>query len=712
MPSGVFGQETARALAGLAAGGADFAAAVEARRQRLQRIDGANYLAGRKNAFGVGVAEINERFTREGNPAEPGAVAAYMAEIGALQKKVLGVPPAGVSRETIAETQIVLDAMATRAEILAIANSGAAAEKLAQDNLAKSINGIVSDSARVAEIGAPDLAIQHLEEQLQRVEGAAVPFDGIFGKNVERDTRTAARRDVILAFTGGLVRAENFEAAREVLTRFSEDLDPKQQESLADDISRKATAAFKADFQTLVGDVNDALFVLYNDGRDPEGLDELLVSLESAGGDPRADAQSTEAAGGLATKILTALEDRDEIVAYAAKSPTVQALEITDAAAAEAPTKRDVLLLEAKRAILAGQQKMLEAGEGLDLAAAIDVIDEIAPFDPSDPEMIEARIRQRDIAEEHFDRPVLLLRPAEVDAIADAYQTADREGKLEIVDQIARTIAPEMPEIFAEIAPKLPALSIAAQLHRIGTPQASEAANLIIGGGAFRGVLKSEKAVGNYVLARMLRLFPITKQGLVDQGGNAVRQLTEAAVDVYIGLTLASAAAEAPTKADLGSLAETAAEFDIERADKAIGMVTGGVLERNGQAFIAPVYGMSESEFEDIWEAFETANFVDAAGGLPMAGRGTAIQEVPSERIVEDGWLVSEAPGQLQIWMQSPSGDYFPLRSSETGGHYILDWAHALARPSSGFRRQTPAARRASGAKPPGFPRLRPGLNR
>ncbi|KKK52449.1 hypothetical protein LCGC14_3104820, partial [marine sediment metagenome] len=248
-----------------------------------------------------------------------------------------------------------------------------------------------------------------------------------------------------------------------------------------------------------MGDVKDALFVLYNDGRDPEGLDELLVGMESAVNDPRADAQSAEAAASLATEVLTALEDRDEIITFAAKSPTVQALEIADAAERKAPTKRDVLLLEAKRTILAGQQKMLEAGAALDLAAAIDIIDEIAPLDLSDPETIETRIRQRDIAAEHFDRPVLLLRPAEVDAIAGAYQTADRAGKLEIVDQIARTIAPEMPEIFAQIAPKFPALSIAAQLHRIGTPQASEAANLIIGGGAFRGTLKSEKAVERYI---------------------------------------------------------------------------------------------------------------------------------------------------------------------------------------------------------------------
>jgi len=698
VPPGAFGQETGRAIAGLGAAGAEFAAAVEVRRKRLQRIDDANYLAEKKDAFGVGVAEINERFTREGNPAEPGAVAAYMAEIGALEKRILGVPPAGVSQEVIAETQIVLGEMATRAEILAIANSGAAAEKLARDNLAKSINGIVSDSARVAEIGAPDLAIQHLEEQLERVEGAAALFDDIFGKDVERDTRTGARRDVILAFTGGLVRAGHFEAAQEILARFAEDLDAGQQESLADDISRKATAAFKADFKTLSADARDALFVLYGDGRDPEGLDELLVSLESAAGDPRADDQSAEAAASLATEVLTALEDRDEIITFAAKSPTVQALEITDAAARQAPTKRAVVLLEAKRAILAGQQKMLEAGEALDLAAAIDIIDEIAPLEPSDPEMIETRIRQRDIAEEHFDRPVSLLRPAEVDAIADAYQRADRAGKLEIVDQIARTIAPEMPEIFEALAPKNPGLAIASQLMLIETPpEAREAANLIIGGGAFRGTLKSEKAVERYVLTKLLPLFPITKEGFVDQGGNAVRQLTEAALNVYIGLSLAAA------RDDPDVLSQTETDLDTDRADKAIALVTGGVLELNGGAFITPVYGMSESEFEDQWEGFETGNFVDASGGLPVAGRGTAVQDVPIERIVEEARLVSEAPGRFQIWMQSPSGDYFPLRSSETGDRYVLDWGIALEA-GAGFRRQTPPVRRASGAKTPVFP--------
>ncbi|KKK67138.1 hypothetical protein LCGC14_2957060, partial [marine sediment metagenome] len=69
------------------------------------------------------------------------------------------------------------------------------------------------------------------------------------------------------------------------------------------------------------------------------------------------------------------------------------------------------------------------------------------------------------------------------------------------------------------------------------------------------------------------------------------------------------------------------------------------------------------------------------------------VQDVATERIVEEARLVSEAPGRFQIWMQSPSGDYFPLRSSETGDRYVLDWNIAVSA-TAGFQRETPPGRR------------------
>lgn len=122
--------------------------------------------------------------------------------------------------------------------------------------------------------------------------------------------------------------------------------------------------------------------------------------------------------------------------------------------------------------------------------------------------------------------------------------------------------------------------------------------------------------------------------------------------------------------ADLSSQAgDVSGELNEDRMTQAINEVTGGLVEMNGQQVVAPRYGMTQEQFDDLMSRVNTAGAVTASG-----------QPVTAGDLRGEGRLRAIADGRYVLEFGNPDYPTYALRSAphpmggvERGAVFILD---------------------------------------
>lgn len=136
----------------------------------------------------------------------------------------------------------------------------------------------------------------------------------------------------------------------------------------------------------------------------------------------------------------------------------------------------------------------------------------------------------------------------------------------------------------------------------------------------------------------------------------ARQQLLDSAVSLY---------------ADLSHQAgDTSGEFNSRRMQQAISDVTGGLLEMNGNPLIAPVYGMTQRDFD---KRLKEVTDQDLIGAVDTEGR-----PITARDLLNQGRLRSLADGRYLLEFGRPESPTYVLRQPSPGnyareGVFVLD---------------------------------------
>lgn len=265
VPPGALGQDTGRALADLGAAGADFAAAVEARRERLQGLDDANKITKVKNELVLSFTEAARDWELNDNLADPRASQRLQAELKSrAAQAIAGVDLEAMSPERRADFDAMVAGLTTAALERGILKTGPAIEADTINNLDTAGRQI---NAGVRAGGDPEAAFLSIGETLE-------PYRRHLGRQAENDWLVLRRADVIESRTRWLLDQEDFEGAGEWLAEKGGELSQDKLDTLtalvggAEDDARlergeklEAEIALKVDDALTASDFDaDALF--------------------------------------------------------------------------------------------------------------------------------------------------------------------------------------------------------------------------------------------------------------------------------------------------------------------------------------------------------------------------------------------------------------------------------------------------------------------
>lgn len=400
-------------------------------------------------------------------------------------------------------------------------------------------------------------------------------------------------------------------------------LDLDQVESIAADMRaqlRLEESRNGAALKGARGEAKDVLSVLQS-GSDAQGFQDVRDRLRALG-----DVESVEA-------LDNAKADLAFMRQFAQQTPATQQGNIdllAEKAGAAGLTLREQLRFDAMRRQRAIQAKAL-VDDPLGYAAAVGVIDEVAPLGDFSEEQIQARDRQVDLVSSHFETDAGFLRDAEVAALSDAVDAATPEQVVGIFAGFSSLDFERQLQLAAEIAPKRPELAAAISLSR-DMPLVSR--EIVLGGSLARdnpdvkpGRTERIDAINSVV-------------------GNTFTPETALALDGFVEAANALYAARRVPGGDL--------TYDEDVYEQALSDVMGRPVQFNGRNILPPKPGMSEDQTEDFIGGLSEADLLDFGNGAPVFGDGTPFTVDMFDRGLfnSDAELVTSGFGRYMIRLE------------------------------------------------------------
>ena len=571
-----FGADVGRALqsVGTAIGGVarEQQQRVEAELEKQQRLSDANAKLDTRLKIDRALldAYLEKRNATDFDPKK------FDAENRNPVEQILEKLPKDISQE--AREAIQREAKATRESYL----NQALVFKLGQDK-AKAI-----DLSRQAATKSA-LAVQRLPDQLPKfIADVRAQQREFAGSSVDPDTLRDLEQDAVEELTQAAVLGwidVDPQLAIEKLKagEFDDGLTAPQMARLlahAEAVQRELDALFK-------DEVSDAIAVL-DRGRMPEGLAELTE-----------DVAGTE----LEVPLREAGEDSAKVAEFLRKSILEQAAELSRRR--DTITRRDLATEDRMRRAHGVLVKQIKDGNGLTVAAELEVIAEVGPVDLSEPETLRLRAVQSRIATAHFGVPLAPLLPGEIDAIELQIDVAPADQVTGLLDTLHEGFGREAAMAFvSQIADKRPELALAT-VHVAEQP-----------------LLAREIVLGGRLLAKNKDVAPAKTERQIAIGnvfGTEDRSVfTPDTATALAPILDAAAALYAARRVATGDFT-----YDADTFEEALEQVVGGVFSFNGRNILAPVPGMDEDAFEDAMKRLTQGDLVEFGNGVPVFSDGS-----------------------------------------------------------------------------------------
>lgn len=340
----------------------------------------------------------------------------------------------------------------------------------------------------------------------------------------------------------------------------------------------------------------------------------------------------------------------DASAAFARLRPDEQQQQIQQLRTADTLTGGQARFLSQIEKIHDEQQRELKT-DPAGLAVRAGVVPRQSPLDLSDPDALAAGLQSAavnfQIARDHYGEQAAPLLAADVTRLQDFMGRANADDRAAVLGVMADNLGPAMPAAMRQLYDKgntLPALA-----GQIITEGDRDAARLMLSG---QKVLEANKEVlpsGNDF-----------KAGLQERLGAAYAASPAHGAAIMEGVKAAYAGL-AQREGDLSG------ELDGKRLDKAVELVTGGLVEFGDDILQAPARGVDTDRFETWVDGLRPFD-VDRMGGVAGFEDRAAL-----ELIRDKGRLVSAGNGRYMVVVPSLAGLPEPLKTHD-GRLFLLDW--------------------------------------
>lgn len=611
--------------------------------ERLQRLADANFANERASRFRRETSAAFEEARLSDDPFDTGFSAQFSTRMEEIKAAVLegdeGVSDAG---RGLAIQRI--DAIADRLFDASLRLQGQAMEAKALDEITGGVNDL---SAGVAKDP------RFFTQALVSVDALVNDFRGALPADTLRDARRLGRQSLVEAQIETLVARRDFAAARRELNdeAFNEDLTPAKRAELTRAIDAGEREATAVALRKIEGQVKEAVFLL-DHGREPGeivGFDALKAQVKGSAFEPVLDA---------------ALEDRARMRTFVGRSLEDQREAIQGLAEAGA-TARNQQLLERFQKIHAATVKGL-ATDPLGTAAEIGVIGPVTELDFQDPASLAARQGQAAAVAAHYGIPVSPLRKSEAEKLKAVIDDTPADDVPTLFTQLREGFGADGARLVAgQLAADDGAIGLAFELSGQGT-------------GAAAAIVEGVRVIADNTDARPS---PTDKRPVIrDELGDtffgdpqALAPFIEAADAVYAARRARTGDFTAFDADDYRAALRLVAGGRID----ALGEVTGGPVEFNGDKLLPPVPGMSGAALEDLMRSLSDVDLELFGNDVPIDAQGRALgaDDIREGRLVTVGFgrYAVIFPGLGVVGRANPAPD-------ET--IYILDLgALAEARP-------------------------------
>lgn len=246
------------------------------------------------------------------------------------------------------------------------------------------------------------------------------------------------------------------------------------------------------------------------------------------------------------------------------------------------------------------------------------------------------------------------LRPEMQKQVASALETSTPQQAVQLLGSMAANMRPETYK------------ATLAKLYSSGQGGAASAAGALVSvnPAVAEGVLRGQQ---------LLKENPLLAPKKTDDNTVTVNGLlpTTAFAPVIEGARQNLLDAARARYADLSNqVGDTSGELDETRMTQAITEVTGGLVDINGSQTVAPRYGMSQDDFDNVLGSLTDA---DLEGAITSSG-----VQVKAEDLRNEGRLRAVADGRYVLEFGSPDSPTYVLRRPSQGNYrapsaYVLD---------------------------------------
>lgn len=246
------------------------------------------------------------------------------------------------------------------------------------------------------------------------------------------------------------------------------------------------------------------------------------------------------------------------------------------------------------------------------------------------------------------------LRPEMQKQVASALETSTPQQAVQLLGSMAANMRPETYK------------ATLAKLYSSGQGGAASAAGALVSvnPAVAEGVLRGQQ---------LLKENPLLAPKKTDDNTVTVNGLlpTTAFAPVIEGARQNLLDAATARYADLSNqVGDTSGELDETRMTQAITEVTGGLVDINGSQTVAPRYGMSQDDFDNVLGSLTDA---DLEGAITSSG-----VQVKAEDLRNEGRLRAVADGRYVLEFGSPDSPTYVLRRPSQGNYrapsaYVLD---------------------------------------
>lgn len=240
---------------------------------------------------------------------------------------------------------------------------------------------------------------------------------------------------------------------------------------------------------------------------------------------------------------------------------------------------------------------------------------------------LKARAEAGRVASAYLGRPVPGFTGEELESLATRYEQASPTDRLSLLAQVQATHGEEQAAaVFAELDKKGHRVMGLAGVLTADNPDAARYA--VRGQAALKeqpDILPDKKVLAPELIERL---------GDAYGAGTAARRTVEDTIRaVYAGMAAADG--------------DVTGEYNDDRLEAAIDMVTGGLIEFRGHMMPAPERGVTNRQFSSWADSIGADRFKGVAGLTP---------EQAADAYSRDGWLQPVGPNQYAIAIEGPDG--------------------------------------------------------